>query len=64
MSDVNSKRDLWIGVAVGSGVAILTYALMMALLAQAYVALLAGLLIINPTPTIFTLLGAISLVQV
>ncbi|MEO0565032.1 MAG: hypothetical protein AAF125_23195 [Chloroflexota bacterium] len=64
MEDVRPQRDLWIGVGTGFGVAILTYVLLLGLLALAYVALLAGLLIINPTPIIFALLGIIALAQV
>ena len=64
MAKRKPQRDLWIGIGVGVGVAWLTYVLLLVLLGLAYFALLAGLVIINPTPPIFAILGGIALLQV
>ncbi len=64
MDNAKPQRDLWIGLGVGVGMALLTYVLLLVLLGLAYFALLVGLLIINPTPIIFAILGGIALLQV
>ncbi len=64
MDNAKPQRDLWIGLGVGMGVALLTYVLLLVMLGLAYFMLLVGLVIISPTPIMFVILGVIALLQV